>query len=284
MARSLNPAVLALILCATTAVAVRAADIKSSEGSIPRKAGTAARAQIFEFDPAAADIEIFATRSIKGDHEDADVGLSVRKAADYPYVARRTMSRSLLVNGGSSGAKSDRPVGLLISNGKVASVPSYAIRNADPHSSCSFRNVDRYRLSGLLCVGADHSVKIGKIDQVPLEKCQQAVQAGPMLVEAPSKVAVCGDDGDDKPYTRTAVCVSGNRMKVVLALDPVLLFDLANWMADKKNGLACDSALNLSGDTSSGAVFYPGGIRSVIRVGEGKFPQASLILIHSGGN
>ena len=271
------------LLVAVAAGGARAADIKSSEGSIPRKTGAPARAHIFEFDPAAADIEIFATRTIKGDHEDADVGLSVRKSADYPYVARRVTNRSLLFNGGFSGAKTDRPVGLLVSNGKVASLPSYVTRNADPRSTCSFRNVDRYRLSGLFCVGADHSVQIGKIDQLPLEKCRQAVQAGPMLVESPSNVAVCADDGEDKPYARTAVCVSGSRVKVVLALDPVLLFDLATWMADKRSGLGCESAVNLCGDTSSGAVCYPGGIRSltdVMRVGGGKFPQATLILVH----
>lgn len=260
------------------------ADIKEVQLTMPRTGSGPARVEVFEFDPARAQIDIFTSRSIRGEHEGGNSGLSVRKASEYPGITRKVTHRALLVNGGFSGSKTDRPVGLLISNGAVASAPSLETRPAERGATCPFRAVERYRLSGVFCVRPDRSVKIGKIDDTNLDQCREAIQAGPLLVEKPGQVGICESSEDTQPaVARTAICVTHHRVKIVLALDPVTLFDLANWLADAKAGLGCSSALNLSGDTSTGAVFYRGGMRSFAdaeRFGEGKFPQASFLLIH----
>jgi len=103
-----------------------------------------------------------------------------------------------------------------------------------------------------------------------------------MLVDAPGQNGICKGSTDDRPYRRTAVCSSGEDFALIVTEQPVLLYDLAEWLAapKEKGGLACNSALNLSGDSSSGALYRSGGASAAWRkFGDGTFPLATLIVI-----
>jgi len=77
-----------------------------------------------------------------------------------------------------------------------------------------------------------------------------ALQVGPMLVEA-GRPLPFNADGPDAP--RTAVCLSGEAIIVVVAIRPMTLHDLATLMLAKpeEGGFACNDALNLDGGSSS---------------------------------
>lgn len=77
-----------------------------------------------------------------------------------------------------------------------------------------------------------------------------ALQVGPMLVEAGHPLPF-NADGPDAP--RTAVCLSGEAIIVVVAIRPMTLHDLATLMLAKpeEGGFACRDALNLDGGSSS---------------------------------
>ena len=202
-----------------------------------------------------------------------------------PLVGKVILMHALLVNGGYSASPTNRPAGLLVSDGAVVSLPNYATKRADPNSSCSFRRQDRPRLPGVLCVARDGSVSITDLSATKPTECREAIQAGPLLVEKSGEAAVCSEDGAERSF-RTAVCMRNRQMLVVVTHAPISLHGLATWLAAPAgpDGLGCERALNLSGDTSSGAVYFPGGIPSLtrpVRVGQGTYPLPSLILVQS---
>jgi hypothetical protein len=69
-------------------------------------------------------------------------------------------------------------------------------------------------------------------------------------------------------------------MKVVVTEDETHLYPMAVWMSkpDSAGGLGCRSALNLSGDSSTGVAINSSRDKAPRFVGSGAFPLASALL------
>jgi uncharacterized protein YigE (DUF2233 family) len=251
---------------------------------IPTSDGVAVAAEVFTADTRESRIKVLTSRSVSRGST-SDHGVSVREAANSTQVGSYTIRHALLLNGGFSSNPTSRPAGLLISDGDVVSLANVSVRLADTASACPYARTERLRLSGALCVAPNGRASIRPVDAMDGRECRQALQAGPILVEQSEQVAVCPASPDSQRALRTAICTRGHDVVVVLTTKPITLYDLAVWMAapPKQRGLGCEAALNLSGDTSSGAVYFPGGIASLtgrVAVGPGSYPLPSLILIH----
>ncbi len=274
---------LAAIVLSATAMGAVAGVVVREQATI-RSAGLPdVGATVFTVDPSQARIRVLTAQDLKEGPSDHH-GVSVREAADAPLVGSVITKHTLLFNGGFSAVNTDVPVGLLVSDGAVVSLASYATRRADPASACAFRREERPKLSGVLCVSPTGTVSIDPLDKMNPAQCRQAVQAGPILVERPGEAGVCDEEKD--AAARTAVCLRGQQLLVVVTAAPISLHGLATWLAAPvgANGLGCERALNLSGDASSGAVYFPGGLASIrnrFKAGAGTYPGPSLILVQS---
>lgn len=273
---------------------VAAADIDQATMPVPVVGGSSIEARVFTVDTGKFDIDVLPASALgrgrpRDDAEGSRVHVvSLKDAARSAEVGRAIARRALLVNGGFT--DNDRPDGLLIYRDQVVSLPNFAVRAADQKSSCPALRTDHKRIAGALCVARDRSTSILPIEKVKAATCYQALQAGPILVAPGGQVDVCRvADGAPKEYAaqaRTALCLRGGKLSVVLTLAPVELFDLATWLSAPvaSGGLACDSALNLAGGAASGVIYFPGGFASVGAFqtwGASKQRNASYLLIHS---
>lgn len=258
--------------------------IRVTDHKLTTKSGDNAKAVVFDFRADRIRLVTISTLAMKPDYGRGSTGLpsgiSVGHAADLPEIRRRSQRELLLINGGFSGSQTSRPIGLLISDGRTISLPNFQIQKGDPESSCRLRQKDRYRFSGVVCVGNEGAIKMGRLEEVKLEECEEAIQAGPVLVESGGQIGVCEPRPEDAPSLRTALCQRGDQTSAIIVHDPVQLFDFAKWLAAPiaSGGLGCSVAVNLSGDTSTGAV-YLSGPNKKIKYGPGTFPQASLIAV-----
>lgn len=236
------------------------------------------------FDIARADVRVLATAPLVSPELDTLRGLPLR-AALQPVTRRfRDPGELLLVNGGFSGSRTDRPVGLLITDGRVTSTPDFQLLRGNPNDVCAARRQDRPRYSGLVCAtGAGQLLVLPLLAQTDLGTCRQALQSGPMVVEN-GKPAICPDEVQTRGYRRSVLCIAGPRAHVVLSEEPAHLHDLAHWLVrpTATGGLGCRDVINLSGDSSAGAAVVEGGRttrRGVTWLGDGTFPQASLLVV-----
>lgn len=273
---------------------VLAADIDQETRSIPAAVGAAVEARVFTVDPRKMLIDVLPSSAL-GRSRSREVteggsarSVSLKDAANSAEVGRAAARRALLVNGGFT--ENDRPDGLLISRDEVVSLPNFALRPADPKQACPALRVEHKRISGALCVARDRSISIQPVEKVKASACYQALQAGPILVAPGGQVDVCpiADSAErtSASQPRTAICLRGDKLSIVLTLAPTDLYDLAKWLAAPvgDGGLACDSALNLAGGAASGAVYFPGGFASLGARqywGATKRGNASYLLIRS---
>jgi len=275
---------LSVALVALAAGGHAAAGAVSHEEVVIKGAGTPdVAASVFTVDPAQSRIRVLTTQDLV-DGSSGHHGISVREAADTALVGKVITKHALLFNGGYSDINTDVPVGLVVSDGAVVSLASHAVTRADRASACPFRQQERLRLSGVLCVSSAGAVSIIDVQKAGPEICRQALQAGPMLVEKAGEPAVCRDDG--QTAVRTAVCIRHEQLLVVVTATPISLYALASWFAAPAgpDGLGCERALNLSGDASSGAVYFAGGLASLknrFKAGPGTYPLPSLVLVQS---
>jgi hypothetical protein len=194
----------------------------------------------------------------------------------------------LVSNGGFSGLRADRPIGLLIADGKILSLPDYSSVRGDPNNECLARQKDWYRFSGVLCAAKNGGIRIDELDEAVPESCQDALQAGPLLFDGARKNAICPTEITKAPYERTVVCTAGTMVSVLVTSGPVHLYDLASWLAAHHGAntkasapgafAACTQAINLSGATSSGSFLHPRSGPTVFD-GPGRFPQASFLVV-----
>ena len=272
----------ALVLTSMLATAAPAkGDVERSVHRVARSGGEPATVVTYAFDANRVRVQVLLSTSLldKAQRRRGS-GVSVQAAAELPTVRRLMRHEMLLVNGGFSASTTDRPAGLLISDGNAVTVPNYAMRRADPDNACPALRTERLRLSALLCVGADHGLSVGPMDDDAISRCEQAIQAGPVLLDKNAKPAVCASK-DERPYLRTAICQRDARVHLVIATDPMTLHDLARWLAapPAEGGLGCTAAINLSGDTSTGALYSPGAGAKPRLDGPGGFAQASFLLV-----
>lgn len=253
------------------------------DASFKTRDGTVVRATVFRFSAAAVRMQVLPTLGLLPQGTYQRAGLSIEDAVKVKALATLGDGDMLIANGGFSGAKVDRPLGLVMSGGNAISLPDYSMQRGDPASSCPALRVDRPRRSGVLCVDKQEQILVQHLDTVQFESCVDAVQAGPLLVDAPGRNGICDQPSGDRAYLRTALCTRDTgAIALVVTLDPVPLFDLAQWLTAPatKGGLACDAALNLSGASSSGALLRKGNKRAAWRkFGDGSFPLPNLIVI-----
>ena len=185
----------------------------------------------------------------------------------------------IAVNGAFSSYREDVPLGLLVVDGKVYSTLSKERAKGSGSSGSAFGQL---RWSGILC----ERRKDGDWDVIPAIRyepglCQQALQAGPVLVEPGAVVGVASTEpSSGAPYKRTAICLTRDgKMRMVVVLEATYLFPLAQWLgkSEREGGLGCRVALNLSGDTSSGVAIRAGGSGLTV-FGEGSFPIATALI------
>lgn len=272
------------VLCAAALMAGTAtvrADIEVRQLKIPRSDGKAASATAFGFESGAYRVRVLATSAHKTTGMPPNAGVSVQQSPQLPVVADLLRREALVVNGGFSGSSTHIPVGLLITEGMAAAGPSFATRPATAGSTCPLLASQRLRHAGLLCVDSDNRVSIGRIDQVKYEECRQAIQSGPLVVED-GKVAVCPAEANERRYDRTVVCVHEQRVEV-LVTEPLTLHELALALTSSTGPVMgpCTQALNLSGDSSAGAIYsYPASkVRPHRVAGRGSFPLPSLLVV-----
>lgn len=208
--------------------------------------------------------------------------LSLRQFADT--LAQRTPYRSrdwVVVNGGFSSYTTDVPLGLLIVEGRVYST----ISKDKAKSSSSSSEFGQYRWSGILC----ESTTKGHWDILSVTRyvpglCKQALQAGPVLVEPDGKVGINPNESKEQPFIRTILCrVSYSQLRIVVTEAPTNLYPLAVWLSKpvSAGGLGCSSAINLSGDSSSGLVVHKRGKGSPQIVGQGTFPLPTALIFEA---
>jgi uncharacterized protein YigE (DUF2233 family) len=248
---------------------------------ISRSDGKVAKATAFSFESGAYRVRVLATSSHKTTSMQINSGVSIQQAPELPLLKSLLRREALVVNGGFSGSSTQIPVGLLITDGMAAAGPNFATRPAVSGSTCPLLTTQRLQHAGLLCVDPENRISIGRIDQVKYEECRQAIQAGPLVVEH-SKVAVCPAEDNERRYARTVVCTHEQRVHVLLT-EPLTLHELAVSLTSAAGPLKgqCTQALNLSGDSSSGAIYsYPASrVRPNLEVGRGTFPLPSMFVV-----
>jgi hypothetical protein len=271
----------AALMLTSVPAAAAPGDIERSVHRVARSGGEPAAVVTYAFDANRMRVQVLlATSLLDRAQQRRGSGVSVQAAAELPAVRKLMRHEMLLVNGGFSTSTTDRPAGLLISDGNAVTVPNYAMRRADPDNACPALRSERLRLSALLCVRADHSLSVGPMDDDAISRCEQAIQTGPVLLDKSGQPEVCASNGE-RAYLRTALCQRDARVHVVIATDPMTLHDLARWLAapPAEGGLGCSAAINMSGDTSTGAL-YSAGAGSKPRIdGPGGFAQASFLLV-----
>ena len=283
LARALRAAGLLIVSALAPAVVAAGPIDLQDDAAFKTRDGTTVRATVFRFQASAVRMQVLPTLGLLPQGTYQRAGLSIEDAVKVKALARLSDGDMLIANGGFSGAKVDRPIGLVMSGGNAISLPDYSVQRGDPASACPALRVDRPRRSGVLCVDPQGQILVQHLDTVEFESCVDAVQAGPLLVEAPGRNGICEQQTGDRAFLRTALCTrKTGAAAVVVTLDPVSLFDLAQWLAAPaaQGGLACDAALNLSGHTSSGALLRKGDAKAPWRkFGDGSFPLPNLIVI-----
>ena len=207
--------------------------------------------------------------------------LSLRDLGKVLAEQRKYRSRDwMLVNGGFSSYAVDVPLGLLVTEGRVYSTVTLEKNKESGKDASEFNQL---RWGGILCQRKSE----GPWEIIPATRyrpkmCWQAIQAGPVLVEPDSKVGIAVNEPKLKfPFKRTVICLPKEpTIKVVLTEQNTSLLSLARWLAKPKSagGLGCRAAINLSGDTSSGAAIFSSRNKSIEFIGEGAFPIPSALI------
>lgn len=182
-----------------------------------------------------------------------DKAASLEGLSTSKLLVRPTDKWRGLFNAGFSSYRTDVPVGLLVTDGKVLSpIDSSPPRNTSG-AACPAAAEARFRFSGVLCVRADNQAwQIIRAQDYQPGACRQAVQAGPLLVEPGGKPGVCepASTSTSTPSARTAVCIDAQNRLSLVRSNATHLHPLAKWLAE--GPLKCQVALNLSGAEQSG--------------------------------
>ncbi|OWQ90283.1 hypothetical protein CDN99_12985 [Roseateles aquatilis] len=279
------------LACAAPLLALTGGVQNARADIIKRTPLTEPPVQLYEFSTGQARMEVLAIGALKTtEMQESNQGISVRNARALSRIEELARREMLLVNGGRSGSSSDRPDGLLRSEGRLASWLNTQTTPAEPQSACALRRVARPQLSGLLCVDEAGNASLRKINDksalAGIEMCSHALQAGPMVVEQ-GRPAVCEREPREEWSHFSVLCAQGaDRMAVAVTNKPMQLDALAEWLAaPKPQGLGCENAMVLNNGPMAGAMYslpqsYQVGTRGPFFAGPGKAPVASFVVVH----
>jgi uncharacterized protein YigE (DUF2233 family) len=129
--------------------------------------------------------------------------------------------------------------------------------------------------SGILFATAD-GVGIVRRQDFRAASVVHAVQSGPLLVDPGGKLGIYKEDFDRQ--RRSAVCLDGNAIRIVMVEGGLSLLELARVLSTPRDagGLACEVALNLDGGPSTQAVVQAGG-REMALVGRWRIQNALVV-------
>jgi uncharacterized protein YigE (DUF2233 family) len=115
-------------------------------------------------------------------------------------------------------------------------------------------------LSGVLCLTPRGQLDILKTTTDPGAKCSDALQSGPLLVEASGKNGIAASEPASRAFDRSVVCVDGSKRALLIRAERTALYDLAQFLLRPSGdgGLGCKVAINLSGDADSGLIWHEG--------------------------
>lgn len=122
--------------------------------------------------------------------------------------------------------------------------------------------------SGVLCL-EDDVVSVVEKEDYRTSACRSALQAGPRVVEKGGVSGIRAGELERPPFRRSLACVDRRGMLLLVRTSRAHLYDVAEILRrTDAPGFACDTALNLTGDTESGMIFDSDGgqrIRGSIR-------------------
>ena len=228
-----------------------AAGVTSWSGAIERSSSTKAMANqqaqmivrpalvdlnVVRVDPARAKVRVIDV------YKNSVAASKTRQAGfDLASVVRVTSTAVAVLNGGATTSYSiPNHAGLLKTQGRVSK----------PLASST-------SLTGVFCVrnALGTSWSIVKAQAELVTACHEAIQAGPLLVEA-GRLVVYSSELQRPSHRRSAVCVDQQQQLYLIATSEINLYDLAKWLVTAPTsasaGLGCVWALNLDGGTSSG--------------------------------
>ena len=223
--------------------------------SFHREDGSTVEVRILSASPNDVRLRVLHAATVVGDRSSST---SLFAIAGTPDLARPRKRERFLLSAGFSAYRTDVPVGLLISDGRLQSPVDASPPRAQAAVGCAAAARSKYRFSGLLCVGSESDTwKILPTADYKPGQCKEAVQSGPLLVEPGGEPGVCQDAsrGSNVPYARLAACIdSAGGLHMVLT-GPTSLYSFSQWLAT--GPLKCNVALNLSGAEEAGIVHLP---------------------------
>jgi uncharacterized protein YigE (DUF2233 family) len=187
-----------------------------------------------------------------------DIATSIKGLSTTPKMAEIHHQQRILLSAGYSSYRTDVPVGLLVSNGKVHSLIDFSPSRTNARSQCDAAAEAKYLFSGILCVPvAARGWQIVPTGQYQEGQCKEAVQSGPLLVELGGKPGICeSPHGEvEEVHARMAACIDHDDKLHLVRTDPTTLYSFSQWLLHGR--LKCTVALNLSGAGQAGWVRLP---------------------------
>jgi uncharacterized protein YigE (DUF2233 family) len=178
-------------------------------------------------------------------------------------ILSKALKPIALINGGFTASFSfPVPTGLLVDDGKT-------INNLNSKSKIQ---------TGIFCVNQSKISIIKRSDY--RGGCNNALQSGPIVVEAPGKVGISPSEKEKgRKFSRSLVGIDKDGRLLLIKSNKAFLYDLATLLIKEESagGLNCIVALNLSGDAESGLYVPKLGPQGII--GNTDIPIASAIII-----
>jgi uncharacterized protein YigE (DUF2233 family) len=221
---------------------------------LPQDSGSKLEVNVVRINPAKYAVRVVDT-----------YGTLTRQHVQYPVYTIGQIAPIIkplvMINGGfASSYTLPIPAGLLVDNNRVV----------------TRLNTLSKTQSGVLCIKGS-SVRILRKEQYVKEDCVSALQAGPLLLDAPGKLGISQAERAKK-FRRSFVATDGKGNLIMGVTNEASLHDLAKFLAKAEpTGIQATAVLNLSGDIES-ALYVKTDSKEII-FGMIDVPVASTIAI-----
>jgi hypothetical protein len=125
------------------------------------------------------------------------------------------------------------------------------------------------KLTGVVCIEKSGAVSLVPHKSPDFAKCQDALQAGPFIIDPGPKNGIFASESPARAFERTAICIDASSNILLVHTGPSALHDLGRFLlvGSQAGGFGCQLALNLDGDASSG-IYWRDGSRQFQSLGE----------------